>query len=180
MSRREEDMRSAQDGPLKEIYLAGGCFWGVEKAMSLLDGVVQTECGYANGDSLLRPDYLLVCSGKFGYAEAVKVVYDSNDIDLNKILKAFFMIIDPTKLNRQGNDIGIQYRTGVYWTDEDSGRIVVEILTKLSERFDEFYTEASPLFNYTAAEEYHQKYLDRNPRGYCHIPPMVMDDIGKL
>ena len=173
-------MRTAEEGSLKEIYLAGGCFWGVQKAMSLLDGVVETECGYANGDPHLTPDYLLVCSGKYGYVETVKVIYDPNKADLYKILKAFFMIIDPTKLNRQGNDVGIQYRTGVYWTDDDSGRAVIDILSKLSERFDEFYTEALPLDNFTVAEEYHRKYLDRNPRGYCHISPMVMDEIGKI
>ena len=173
-------MRTAEEGSLKEIYLAGGCFWGVEKAMSLLDGIVETECGYANGDSHLKPDYLLVCSGKFGYAETVKVVYDPDKVNLSKILKAFFMIIDPTKINRQGNDIGVQYRTGVYWTDEESGRAVVDIITKLSDRFSEFYTEAMPLSNFTPAEEYHQKYLDKNPGGYCHISPYVMDDIGKM
>ncbi len=165
---------------MKEIFLAGGCFWGLEKAISLLDGVVRTECGYANGDPLLRPDYLLVCSGRYGYAETVRVWYDPERVDLEKILMAFFMLIDPTKRNRQGNDVGIQYRTGIYWTDEESGEVVKRTVSALADRFEEFYTEALPLSNYTPAEEHHQKYLDKNPRGYCHISPQQMAEIGKL
>jgi len=165
---------------MSEIYLAGGCFWGVEKAMSLLRGVTSTQCGYANGDPHLSPDYLLVCSGKYGYAETVKVEYDPSVIGLDRILKAFFMVIDPTQKNRQGNDHGIQYRTGIYWTDEGSGIFVKMIVSRLSEMFREFYTEALPLENFTPAEEEHQKYLDRNPSGYCHISPAVMEDISKM
>ena len=170
-------MRQSEEGSLKEIYLAGGCFWGVEKAMSLLRGVVSTECGYANGDPHFVPDYMLVCSGKYGYAETVMVVYDPKEVTISKILKAFFTIIDPTSLNKQGNDRGIQYRTGVYWTDEDTGDEVKRIFSKLSSVFDPFYTEALPLSNYTRAEENHQKYLDRNPNGYCHIPFSEMEAI---
>lgn len=165
---------------MREIYLAGGCFWGVEKAISLLKGVTDTQCGYANGDPLLTPDYLLVCSGRYGYAETVKVVYDPDESGLDKILQAFFMIIDPTKLNRQGNDVGIQYRTGIYWVDEDSSRTVLDIVSKVRSRFGEFYTEAKPLENFTPAEENHQRYLDRNPGGYCHIPYAVMEAIRGL
>jgi methionine-S-sulfoxide reductase len=165
---------------MSEIYLAGGCFWGVEKAMSLLRGVTSTQCGYANGDPNLIPDYMLVCSGRFGYAETVKVEYDPNEVDLDKILLAFFMIIDPTQKNRQGNDHGIQYRTGIYWTDEITGERVKDIVSKISARFSEFYTETLPLDNFTPAEDNHQKYLDRNPRGYCHISPLAMAEIQKL
>ena len=165
---------------MKEIYLAGGCFWGVEKAISLLKGVESTECGYANGDPKLIPDYLLVCSGRYGYAETVKVVYDPDVIGLDKILKAFFMIIDPTKLNRQGNDVGIQYRTGIYWVDDESGGVVMHIVSPLSRHFSEFYTEAEPLSFYCPAEENHQKYLDRNPFGYCHISRDIMNEIAKM
>ncbi len=165
---------------MKDIYLAGGCFWGLQKAMSLMDGVVRTECGYANGDPHFVPDYLLVCSGRFGYVETVKVTYDPGRIGLSKILKAFFMVIDPTKLNRQGNDVGIQYRTGIYWTDEDVGSEAVQIAKKVSESFNEFYTELLPLENFTPAEEYHQYYLDKNPHGYCHIPACVLESIAEL
>jgi len=145
--------------------------------MSLLNGVVSTECGYANGDPHFIPDYMLVCSGKYGYAETVKVVYDPNIVTITKILEAFFMIIDPRSLNKQGNDRGIQYRTGVYWTDEDTGEEVKRIFAILSTIIDPFYTEAMPLSNYTKAEDNHQKYLDRNPNGYCHIPLSEMDAI---
>ncbi len=173
-------MWSSEEGPLKEIYLAGGCFWGVEKAMSMLRGVVRTQCGYANGDPHLRPDYLLVCSGRYGYAEAVKVVYDPVIVPLSEVLKAFFMIIDPTSKNRQGNDIGIQYRTGIYWTDEVIGAEVRRSVVEISSRYPEFYTETGPLLNFTLAEEGHQRYLDRNPGGYCHIPSKVMAEIAKM
>ena len=165
---------------MKEIYLAGGCFWGVEKAMSQLSGVISTECGYANGDTHYIPDYMLVCSGKYGYAETVKVEFDPDHVSLSKILKAFFMIIDPTSLNKQGNDVGVQYRTGIYWTDEEIGKDVRRIVAVVSNLFPAFYTEAKPLQNYTAAEENHQKYLDRNPEGYCHISYEVMEAIRNL
>lgn len=165
---------------MKEIYLAGGCFWGVEKAISMLRGVVSTQCGYANGDPHLIPDYLLVCSGRYGYAETVKVVYDESKVSLSLILKVFFMIIDPTKRNRQGNDVGVQYRTGIYWVDEESGDLVRRTVDAVSAGFREFYTEALPLSNFTPAEENHQKYLDRNPNGYCHIPYELFRAISEL
>ncbi|WII08300.1 peptide-methionine (S)-S-oxide reductase MsrA [Methanomassiliicoccales archaeon LGM-RCC1] len=165
---------------MKEIYLAGGCFWGVEKAMSLLKGVVGTECGYSNGDPHLTPDYLLVCSGRYGYAETVRVVYDESIVALDRILQAFFMIIDPTKLNRQGNDRGIQYRTGIYWTDEQTGEEVSRKVASIAEHYSEFYTEVLPLQNFTRAEENHQNYLDRTPNGYCHISPQIMAEIAKM
>jgi methionine-S-sulfoxide reductase len=173
-------MRETTQGPLKEIYLAGGCFWGVEKAISQLNGVVSTECGYANGDEHFVPDYMLVCSGKYGYAETVKVIYDSDQLSVSKMLKAFFMIADPTALYKQGNDVGIQYRTGIYWTDDDTGKEVRRIVAIVSNIFPAFYTEAMPLKNYTVAEENHQKYLDKNPDGYCHIPFSIMDAIKEL
>jgi methionine-S-sulfoxide reductase len=165
---------------MSEIYLAGGCFWGVEKAMSLLRGVTSTQCGYANGDPHLIPDYMLVCSGRYGYAEAVRVEYDPGVVDLDRILLAFFMIIDPTQKDRQGNDRGIQYRTGIYWTDDGSGLVVREIVSRLAPRFREFHTEAKPLENFTPAEDEHQRYLDRNPGGYCHISPDAMAEISRL
>ena len=173
-------MRPSENGPMSEIYLAGGCFWGVEKAMSLLEGVTSTQCGYANGDPHLIPDYMLVCSGRYGYAETVKVEYDPRTVGLDKVLLAFFMIIDPTQKDGQGNDRGIQYRTGIYWTDEGSGLFVKEVIARLSPRFKEFYTEALPLENFTPAEDGHQKYLDRNPGGYCHISPDIMTEISRL
>ena len=165
---------------MTEIFFAGGCFWGVQKAMSLLDGIISTECGYANGDLHLRPDYMLVCSGKFGYAETVRVVFDPDKLSMRKLLDAFFMIIDPTKLNRQGNDVGIQYRTGIYWTDDAVGEEVREIVSHISGRYEPFCTELCRLSNFTRAEEYHQDYLDRNPNGYCHISSTTMERIRTL
>jgi len=123
---------------------------------------------------------MLVCSGKYGYAETVKVVYDPDVLSVSKILKAFFMIADPTTLYKQGNDVGVQYRTGIYWIDEDVGKEVNRIVAIVSDIFPSFYTEAMPLKNYTAAEEDHQKYLDRNPNGYCHIPLAIMDAVKEL
>lgn len=155
---------------MSEIYLAGGCFWGIQAAFSVLRGVTSTECGYVNGDSRFVPDYMLVCSGRYGYREAVKVVYDPGIIPLERILWAFFFIIDPTLERRQGNDVGIQYQTGIYWTDEDSGRRVRAYLEKESAKYDRFFTEAGPLTFYSPAEEYHQHYLVKNPGGYCHVP----------
>jgi len=161
------------------IYFAGGCFWGLEKVFSVIRGVTDTECGYANGYNRIIPDYMTVCSGKFGYCEAVEVCYDPGVISLESLLKAFFIVIDPTLLNRQGNDRGIQYRTGIYWTDEPSGEVVRAYIKKEKEKYSEFYTEAGPLENYVPAEDYHQDYLDKNPSGYCHIPRDEIENIRR-
>ena len=165
---------------MAEIFLAGGCFWGLEKAMSLLDGVLDTECGYANGDPRLMPDYMLVCSGRFGYRETVKVVYDPVVIPLERILFAFFLVIDPTQERRQGNDVGEQYRTGIYWTDEDSAKRVTAFIENIRDKYPEFHTEIGPLTQYSRAESEHQSYLSRNPGGYCHIPWEMMDMLAEL
>jgi len=162
------------------VYLAGGCFWGVEKVFSMIPGVSGTECGYANGYDRIIPDYMTVCSGKFGYCEAVKVCYDPAAVGLERILEVFFMIIDPSLLNRQGNDRGIQYRTGIYWADEPSGRIVTEYVEKERKKHSEFRTEAGPLINYFPAEEKHQHYLDNNPAGYCHISREEMEHVRRM
>lgn len=155
---------------IREIFLAGGCFWGLEKAFEDLDGVVSTECGYANGDPHFIPDYMLVCSGRYGYREAVKVVYDSGKVSLEDLLHCFLFLIDPTQERRQGNDVGIQYQTGVYWTDPGDESTVRGILESESRKYPEFHVECGPLTFWSPAEEYHQKYLDKNPGGYCHIP----------
>jgi peptide methionine sulfoxide reductase msrA/msrB len=152
------------------IYFAGGCFWGVEKAFSVMRGVTDTECGYANGFDRLIPDYMLVCSGKYGYLEAVRVEYDPKIIGSDLLLTAFFMIIDPTDRDRQGNDIGHQYNTGIYWTDESTGRSVKAFTEQERKKYKVFYTEIGPLERFTVAEPEHQDYLDRNPGGYCHVP----------
>ena len=174
---------SANDVPHGDrpvIYFAGGCFWGVEKVFSEIPGVTDTECGYANGYGRIIPDYMTVCSGKFGYCEAVRVCYDPKIVSLERLLDVFFLIIDPTLLNRQGNDRGIQYRTGIYWTDSSSEKIVTAFLDNKKKGYDEFLTEAGPLENFFPAEDIHQDYLQRNPNGYCHISPRECEHIRRM
>jgi len=151
---------------VKTIYLAGGCFWGLEKYLGLIDGVVSTETGYANGASE---------SAKYGdgsgYAEAVRVDYDPEVAPLAFLLKTFFAAIDPTSVDRQGNDTGTEYRSGIYYTDPADATIIEVSLQKLQANYDKpIAIESGPLKNYARAEEYHQEYLEKNPGGYCHIP----------
>lgn len=162
------------------IYLAGGCFWGLEKVLSVIRGVTDTECGYVNGYCTVIPNYLFVCSGKFGYCEAVKVRYDPDIISLERLLDAFFMVIDPTLLNRQGNDRGVQYRTGIYWEDDLSEKAVKAYVECERKKHSEFHTETGPLVNYFPAEEYHQDYLEKNPGGYCHISGGEIEKIRRM
>ena len=158
------------------IYLAGGCFWGVEAFISRLKGVNQTEVGYANGRDL-APTYEKVCTGRTGHAECVKVTYNPKIISLEEILENFFKIIDPYVLNRQGPDIGTQYRTGIYWQEDSQKTIVLKFLSakqKLSSK--RIRTEAHAIGSFYPAEEYHQKYLEKNPQGYCHVDLNLIDD----
>lgn len=157
------------DNKLKEIYLAGGCFWGTEKYLSLVYGIVETEVGYANGTTKY-PTYEDVCHRNTGHAEAVKVLYDPDKIRLDFILKLYYEVINPTAVNRQGNDVGTQYRTGIYYVDEEDKDIILNSINELQRSYSKpIAIEVLPLINYYAAEEYHQKYLDKNPNGYCHI-----------
>ncbi len=184
------------------IYLAGGCFWGVQKFFDQFGGVISTEVGYANGpvpsdspefpvssDSSGSPassmpsvspvsslSYQDVCSGS-GHAETVKIVYDADKISLTRLIELYFMIIDPLSLNRQGGDTGIQYRTGIYYTRNEQLGDIEAVFHKEEEKARKqdpkakLAVEVLPLENFFTAEEYHQKYLDKNPGGYCHIPP---------
>ena len=157
---------------MKTIYLAGGCFWGVQKYLDQFEGVVSTEVGYANGPDQ-APSYQEVC-GSSGHAETVKVVYDEDRITLTRLLDYYFMVIDPLSVNKQGNDRGVQYRTGIYYTDDDQlaeARAVYDAEEEKAGR--KLAVELEPLWNFFTAEEYHQKYLDKNPGGYCHIPPKM-------
>ena len=154
---------------LKTIYLAGGCFWGTEKYLSALEGVVTTEVGYANGRTE-NPSYEDVCYKNTGHAETVKVEYDANVLPLKDLLILFYEVIDPISINRQGNDVGTQYRTGIYYIDETDLPIIKDSLKELKREYPvPLAIEVEPLSNYYTAEEYHQKYLDKNPGGYCHI-----------
>ena len=154
---------------MKSIYLAGGCFWGVQKFFDQFEGVLSTETGYANGSGK-APSYLEVCGGS-GHAEAVRVDYDGTKITLTQLLTYFFMVIDPLAVNRQGNDVGIQYRTGIYYTDDSQLAEIQAVCRLEAEKIGKpLAIEVKPLENFFTAEEYHQKYLDKNPTGYCHIP----------
>ncbi len=154
---------------LHEIYLAGGCFWGTEAYLRRLPGVIETEVGYANG-ATPHPTYEQVCSGATGHAECVRVTFNAEVISLPLLLQAFFRTIDPTSLNRQGNDCGEQYRTGIYWTDPFDGPAVANALYDLGRSCPKpVVVEAEPLRGFWPAERYHQDYLERNPGGYCHV-----------
>lgn len=154
---------------MKEIYLAGGCFWGVDAYMSKVEGVVETSVGYANG-KVENPSYEMVCTGTTGHTETTYVKYDENKTSLEKVLNKFWGIINPTLLNRQGPDIGSQYRTGIYYTDEEDLEIINKTLEVQKEKYDSpIVTEIMPLKSYYEAEAYHQDYLKKNPNGYCHI-----------
>ena len=158
------------------IYLAGGCFWGVEAFVSRLKGVNQTEVGYANGYDL-APTYEKVCTGKTRHAETVKVTYNPKIISLEEILENFFKIINPYSKNRQGADIGTQYRTGIYWQDPSQKDIVLNFLKeKQSKTSKRIVVEAHAINNFYMAEDYHQKYLEKNPQGYCHVDLNLIDN----
>ncbi|HGO5801827.1 TPA: peptide-methionine (R)-S-oxide reductase MsrB [Streptococcus equi subsp. zooepidemicus] len=151
----------------KEIYLAGGCFWGVEEYFSNVDGVLDAVSGYANGRGDTTSYQLL---HQTGHAETVQVVYDANRISLKELLLHYFRIIDPTSLNKQGNDRGSQYRTGVYYTDPSDLTVIDTVFQeKASDYKKKIVVEKAPLKSFTKAEEYHQDYLKKNPNGYCHI-----------
>ncbi len=154
----------------KTIYFAGGCFWGTEHYFKMIKGVVGTTVGYANS-IMENPSYKDVCSGDTLAAETVKVDYDPSLVSLEFLTRMFFYAIDPTSLNRQGNDIGTQYRTGIYYTDnEDLAEIYKVFEEQRSTTEGEIVVEVKALQNFYAAEDYHQDYLDKNPDGYCHLP----------
>lgn len=154
---------------VKEIYLAGGCFWGTEKYLSNISGVIKTEVGYANGNTD-NPTYQDVCYNGTGHAETVKVLYNFRRLSLDFLLKLFYDVIDPVSINRQGGDIGTQYRTGIYYKDADDEESIKNSIDELQKRYSKpIAIEVLKLKNFYTAEEYHQKYLDKNPNGYCHI-----------
>jgi len=154
---------------MNTITFAGGCFWGVEEYFSRIDGVLDTSVGYANGHTK-EPTYEAVCTGKTGHSEAVSISYNPDIVTLKDLLKAYWAIIDPTILNRQGPDKGTQYRTGIYYTDPSDLQTIKESLNEEQLNYSEpIVTEVLPLEYYFNAEGYHQDYLKKNPGGYCHI-----------
>ncbi|GCD09585.1 peptide-methionine (S)-S-oxide reductase MsrA [Clostridium tagluense] len=154
---------------MKTIVVAGGCFWGVEAYISRINGIIETVVGYANG-SKKDPTYNEVCTGSTGHAEACLISYDENIISLQKILNKFWGIIDPTVSNRQGPDVGSQYRSGIYYTDKVDLDIILKTKDEVQGKYNKpIVTEIQPLVCFYDAEDYHQKYLQKNPGGYCHI-----------
>ena len=157
----------------KSIYLAGGCFWGTEHLFSLVKGVESTIVGYAN--SLLpNPSYTDVCTGLTHAAETVRIDYDDSLVSLTDLLNLYFRSIDPLSVNRQGNDVGTQYRTGIYYTDDNDLPVIEADVATLQRRYKEpLALEIKELENFYPAEDYHQDYLDKNPDGYCHVDPAL-------
>ncbi len=163
----------------KEIYLAGGCFWGLEQYLQGIPGVLETEVGYANG-STSAPSYEDVCRRNTGHAETVRVKYDTRQLGLSTLLALYYDVIDPLSVNKQGNDQGSQYRTGIYYITPEDQSMIDSSLAILQAHYDRpLAIEVKPLQNYAKAEAYHQKYLERHPNGYCHIPKAKIERAQK-
>lgn len=175
--RTEDSMKEKnREKNTTDIYFAGGCFWGTEHYFKQIRGVEATEVGYANGNLSLAPSYERVCKGDTNFAETVKVSYNPLVIDLPKLIDLYFKIIDPTSLNKQGNDRGTQYRTGIYYVNENDKSLIEKAIATLATQYSKpIVVEVLPLKNYYRAEEYHQAYLDKNPKGYCHISPALFE-----
>lgn len=155
---------------IKEIYLAGGCFWGTQHFLKQINGVVSTSVGYANG-TVPNPTYNEVYTDKTGHVETVMVRYDSDVVSLEMILDLYFQTIDPTSLDQQGPDIGTRYRTGIYYTDADDVDVIKNVTKRIALQYIQpIVVEIERLECFYLAEDYHQDYLDKNPTGYCHIP----------
>ncbi len=160
-----------QDDKLRDIWFAAGCFWGAQKFFKLIPGVESTEVGFANG-SLENPTYKQVYTDTTGHAECVHLRYNPEMISLEELVRLFFKIIDPLSLNRQGEDEGTRYRTGVYYEDEMDYDILREEFSRIEKELGcGIVVELCPLECFYTAEEYHQNYLDKTPGGYCHLSP---------
>lgn len=161
------------------IYLAGGCFWGMEKYIQLIKGVEKTEVGYANGNTE-NPTYEEVCRNNTGHAETVKIEYNKEILPLEFLLDMFFDAIDPTSVNKQGGDIGTQYRSGIYYTEPSDLQIIEKKIKEVQKKYTKpIATEVAPLSNFYSAEAYHQDYLQKNPGGYCHIGNDLFEKAAK-
>lgn len=169
---------TAAPGP-RDVYFAGGCFWGVAEYFSRIPGVIEVTVGYANGEKE-KPTYQEVCSGKTGHAETVHVRYDPNRVGLQALTEQFFKIINPISVNRQGNDVGSQYRTGLYYVNDEDETVLASVMAKIQKKYDKpLAVELMPLKNYYLAEDYHQDYLKKNPGGYCHINFDSLKDLSQ-
>ena len=158
---------------MNKIYFAGGCFWGTQHYLNQFEGVIDTEVGYANG-ALANPSYQQVYTDQTGHVECVKVTYDPEIISLATLCRMFFRSIDPLLENRQGEDCGTRYRTGIYWVHDSDASIVEEVFDEVRKKYDQpLAVEKSKLDCFYSAEEYHQQYLVKNPDGYCHLSPSL-------
>lgn len=171
---------------LHTIYLAGGCFWGVEELFRQIRGVVDTQAGYANGSIAQDVTYQRVCMGDTGFRETVRVQFAPSEVSVEQLLWAYFCIVDPTVHNRQGNDVGTQYQAGIYWDagDAELGATIKQVASREQKRIEDaglpFCVEVHELANFFDAEEYHQEYLIKNPGGYCHVSRSKMDEVLKV
>lgn len=176
----DESLRASEGRRNRTVYLAGGCFWGVEELFRQMPGVVATKVGFANGDPAIEsPSYERVCKGDTGYKECVRVTFDPAKTSTEALLYAYFRIIDPTLVNRQGADRGTQYQAGVFWGDDVDVKLAVERVcaierTRCEAASKPFHVLVEPLKTFWDAEEYHQRYLVKNPGGYCHVSPTEM------
>ena len=160
---------------MKEIYFAGGCFWGTQHFFKQIRGVLGTEVGYANGHKP-DPTYQEVYTDQTGYAETVRVEYDPEQISLELLTELYFKSIDPVSLNKQGEDEGTRYRTGIYYTSEEDLPVLRKVYDTIAKQYPTpLAVELEPLKNFYTGEEYHQDYLDKNPTGYCHLPQALFE-----
>lgn len=165
---------------IRTIYLAGGCFWGIQHLFSLVPGVVSTTAGYANS-IVENPGYRQVCTGETEAAETVRVDYDDIKVGLSDLLMLYFKSIDPLSVDRQGGDVGTQYRTGIYYVDDADVPVIEAQLATLQRRHDQpLAIEFGHLKNFYPAEDYHQKYLEKNPGGYCHVDTRLFREAKNL
>jgi peptide methionine sulfoxide reductase msrA/msrB len=165
---------------LQTIYLAGGCFWGIEAYVSRIYGVQNVTVGYANGTGA-NPTYDDVVQGDRGFAETAEVKYDPDRLPLTDLLTDFFKVINPTSVNKQGNDVGINYRTGIYYSQDSDLSVINAVVAKQQLKYTKkIVTEVLPLTNYYLAEDYHQDYLEKNPDGYCHVDLTILDEPVKV
>ena len=162
-------------GSERDIYLAAGCFWGAEKYLKLIEGVTFTEVGFANGNTE-NPTYKEVYTDQTGYAETGHLRYNPSIVSLRFLLEMYFKAIDPTSLNKQGEDEGTRYRTGIYYSNSADRAVIDEVVAEEAKKYGlPLCVEVEPLRNFYPADEYHQDYLDKNPTGYCHLPVALFE-----
>jgi methionine-S-sulfoxide reductase len=163
--------KNASPPDVETAIFAAGCFWGVQEYFSRVKGVIKSESGYTGGTKK-NPTYEEVCTGKTGHAESVRVIFDPKVVSYDRLLQHFWELHDPTSLNKQGNDIGSQYRSAIFYTNPEQeihARSSLEKLVKSGRYSQKIVTEILPAKEFYTAEEYHQNYLKKNPYGYCHI-----------